>query len=580
MADLTSALTRLGEVQQQQAASLQGLESLSEQHREWRKAVDDLLLQVDAALKDLKEHPKTVPASSPSEFEKLNEEESFEDALKDVRSATNAAPKDANLSVPSQSIVLTQSMMSSASMREGGEAREAREGPLRKSMSSNSLLRSRTTVANDFPPGPLRKVVVEVLADDTEDLPAANTWWQWLQQKCIQIVRSRWFEFLAGFVILLNLITIGIEAHVSVTEGTVYNSDFWPGGVERIFLSLYCIEAIIRVLAGGWSTFKDWWFLLDLVLIIVGLLALLVIPIMNAESDMSGSEKLLVVRGLRLFRLMRALRMLSHFKIVWRLVYGLLTAVQTIISMTMLIAVSLFIFACVAIELIAKDHQLQQDETTRDILSGNFAGLPSTLLTLLQFVTLDDVADVYFPLIMAKPYLCAFFFPILMFISVGLMNLVTASLVENAMQTAALEAEEERLKLKKKVKNALPSLIEIFHQLDADHSGLITHDEVENVPVSILPPRVLDSICVENMADIFDYLDVDGTGELTQMEFVEGLLNLCLLDMPISTIQCLKLLQLLRGGLGRMDEKMHVLGAQVSELHDNICGSVIRNVRV
>ena len=43
-------------------------------------------------------------------------------------------------------------------------------------------------------------------------------------------------------------------------------------------------------------------------------------------------------------------RMLSHFKIVWRLVYGLLTAGQTILSMTMLIAVSLFIFACVAVE--------------------------------------------------------------------------------------------------------------------------------------------------------------------------------------------------------------------------------------
>lgn len=58
-------------------------------------------------------------------------------------------------------------------------------------------------------------------------------------------------------------------------------------------------------------------------------------------------------------------------------------------------------------------------------------------------------------------------------------------------------------------------MIEIFHQLDADQSGLITHDEVENVPVTILPPRVLDSICVENMADIFDYLDVDGTGRLS-----------------------------------------------------------------
>ena len=108
-------------------------------------------------------------------------------------------------------------------------------------------------------------------------------------------------------------------------------------------------------------------------------------------------------------------------------------------------------------------------------------------------------------------------------------------------------------------REALPSLIEIFHELDADHSGLITHGEVENVPVpglvcrrqresiitiaikmsknvnlfpevSILPPRVLDALCIENITDIFDFLDVDGTGQLSQMEFVEGLLQLCLLD--------------------------------------------------
>lgn len=182
-----------------------------------------------------------------------------------------------------------------------------------------------------------------------------------------------------------NLITIGIEAHLSVMTDAAFDSDFWPGGVahvscvtkntrflvpfprqrdvawgvmvacwtfgiivslrvagvERIFLTLYCIEACIRLTAGGWSTFKDLWFLLlgctmlrchlrcrlfslaigigqewegfhprrlDLVLILVGLLALLVIPVLAAETSVSF-EKLLVVRGLRLLRLVRALRL-------------------------------------------------------------------------------------------------------------------------------------------------------------------------------------------------------------------------------------------------------------------------------
>lgn len=75
-------------------------------------------------------------------------------------------------------------------------------------------------------------------------------------------------------------------------------------------------------------------------------------------------------------------------------------------------------------------------------------------MTFIQFATLDDISEVYYPLIMEKPYLAAFFLPMVVFISIGLMNLVTATLVENAMKTAAMEAEEERLKLKKKIKGA------------------------------------------------------------------------------------------------------------------------------
>ena len=99
----------------------------------------------------------------------------------------------------------------------------------------------------------------------------------------------------------------------------------------------------------------------------------------------------------------------------------------------------------------------------------------------------------------------------------------------------------------------MPSLISLFQELDVDGSGLLTHNEVDNVPVDILPPRVLDSVFVDSMSDIFDLLDVNECGFLTQMEFVEGLLNLCLLDTPVATMQNFKLLKIIHDQLGRIE---------------------------
>ena len=193
-------------------------------------------------------------------------------------------------------------------------------------------------------------------------------------------------------------------------------------------------------------------------LIFIGLLALEIVPrVAGPTTNADGFYSVLVVRGFRLFRLVRALRMLRHFKLIWRLVYGMLGAGQTIISTTALIAIFLFIFACVAVELIAKDSYLKDLDETGDIVKNRFAGLNMSLLTLIQFVTLDSIAEVYYPLIVNKPWLVLYFVPILIFLSVGLMNLVTAALVENAMETAAHEAEEERLKLKKRVRGVRSS---------------------------------------------------------------------------------------------------------------------------
>eukprot|EP00435_Cladocopium_sp_Y103_P042299 s604_g11.t1 len=163
-----------------------------------------------------------------------------------------------------------------------------------------------------------------------------------------------------------------------------------------------------------------------------------------------------------------------------------------------------------------------------------------------------------------KPMLILYFGPILFIVSIGLMNLITAVLVENSLEHAAHEAETERLQLKKRVKEALPQLLSAFQELDVDGSGCLTKEEVENVPIDILPPKMLEAISIESMPELFELLDVDNSGQLDQTEFVEGLLNLVLLDVPISTIQSLRLLRLLRAMSQKLDHDVQALYSLVS----------------
>eukprot|EP00435_Cladocopium_sp_Y103_P016518 s1743_g4.t1 len=558
-------LETLDQVKNQLQMSSHGIAELCYEHREWQRSIEMMLsiiedsitmptlLKTDQRDWDVMHEGEGCPGQDTERQGKTSYSSYNSTSTPGITAITpHRGNKTSVLSIPSLPSV--PSAVPISAVPSVLSERKTRHLQPRPRSFRGSLLQSRNTVKH-CPAGPLRKLLMDLL-NTPEDVVEGPSRIRHARKVASEIVSSSWFEYASGFVILLNVITIGLEAELSL-EGSEWESSYWFAGSERIFLSIYCAEAIFRAFGLGRILLSDGWYILDLFLIFVVMLTLAVVPMLANRQDIARLRKLLVIRGLRLLRLMRVCRMIHHFKIIWRLVYGFLTSWQTIFATAALILVSIYVFSCIAVEIIAKDSDLTANEITDQIVSQNFWGIGRSMLTIFQFVTLDGLREIYYPLVIEKPWLSVYFFAIVLVISIGLLNIVTACVVQTATANAAASADEERSRLKGQVCGALPQLIAIFNELDTDGSGLITHKKVEHVPVDILPRRILESIYADTMGDVFDLLDVNESGFLTEIEFTEGLLNLCLLDTPIATIQILKLLKTIHNQQTSLEHHLH-----------------------
>eukprot|EP00439_Symbiodinium_sp_Y106_P044549 s1452_g5.t1 len=264
-------------------------------------------------------------------------------------------------------------------------------------------------------------------------------------------------------------------------------------------------------------------------------------------------ESLLVVRSLRLLRLIRALRLLKQFRTVWRLVNGLLTSANAMVSTLVLVVLSLYIAACLGIEIITKDSDLtsRADPCLRKAQEGQAPG-----------DSIDCEPALWKPVQYAAD---------------------ADGIRHRALANASADKEMERMDLREKLRSEMPRLSQIFDEIDKDCSGTLTMDEMAMVPVDIIPEELRSKSRVSSMQDlgvgarspvwmhgtseVFEMLDVDGGGELTReessfgscnprldsvktglfyiqyREFVDGLLNLFMHDDPATSVQTLRLLR-------------------------------------
>jgi len=297
--------------------------------------------------------------------------------------------------------------------------------------------------------------------------------------------------------------------------------------LEIVFLSLYVIELGMRFGGLGCRAIKNAWVQFDMFLVICGLLDLLkqIIDAVwrSSSSSMGFLDKVLLVRTLRLARLARVLRLMIKFHTLWMLVQGLVNSLLTLIWTGFTISILLYVFSVLGVELMQPDAALSDQYNT--LVEDNFSSLPVAMLTLLQGLTLDSFSAIYRPLVMERPELLLYFVPFVLIVSIALMNLVTALMVNSSLEQASsdknLQEQEETLRRKELV----TVLRRAFEELDADDSGMIDVGEMRMAPKDI-QDLLYDIVGGEDPVQIFELLDLESKGRLEVDQFCDGLIRL------------------------------------------------------
>jgi hypothetical protein len=336
-----------------------------------------------------------------------------------------------------------------------------------------------------------------------------------------------------------------------------------------LFFLVYVAELILRFLADPKKAAKSGWVRFDIVVVFCQLVSLILDAI--EESSDSAETKLVrqmnITRVLRLARLAKALRLMTAFKHLWKIIEGMINTTTTMMSITTILVIILYVFAVVGVEIIRMDEEILRDPSLEELVMEQFGNVPRTMMSLLQFVTMDAIVDIYFPLVVYNPSLIIYFTLIILVVSISMMNVAMAAVVQAAQDQTRKDKEVEDKQMREMLKQLEEPIAQCFEDMDQMGDGEIS---VEDLKKAIddgafqLPPQIADKVEPEELIALFDTLDTNGNGVINLEEFKTGINQIVITDVPVETTLIIQMLRslakdtnILVNGQGLLTEKVN-----------------------
>lgn len=214
-------------------------------------------------------------------------------------------------------------------------------------------------------------------------------------------------------------------------------------------------------------------------------------------------------------------------------------SVKTLLWTFVLLAAMIYMFALFGMEFVTVDLTIPLEHPYNVAALENFRGLNNAALFLLQAFSWDSIGAVYRPLIRHNFANFFYFMIVLLVNSIALANIVTAIMVEGALQ----QGNEDR-EAKKAWENAIRArqmehLKVMFEELDEDGSGELCMEEIETCPDEVRESLV-DIAGTEDIKGLFMLLDYDGGGSVDTEEFCQGVIRAAANEKPLELSKLIK----------------------------------------
>ncbi len=247
---------------------------------------------------------------------------------------------------------------------------------------------------------------------------------------CVRVTSSKIFKNTIVLIILINSIVLGL-----ITSEAIY-AKF--GELLEFILSacvvIFTVEITLRIIAKGWRFFLNGWNIFDFLLITMALM-----PETGAAITF------------RVFRVLRALRMVSSMKKLRHIVSAILVSAPHVFWAAVLEMIIFYIFGIMGQNLF------------HEAFPQWFGTLGETVYTLFQVTTLESWSmGIARPVMKVYPWAWMYFVPFVMISSYIVLNVVVGVVV-NATSDIS---EDDNISMKDKIKAKKITNTELSEQIN------------------------------------------------------------------------------------------------------------------